>query len=111
MKIERLAMYVCAQLLNARQQQISGSSSHTRHLSQGFDREDRVAELGDEADAAAIEADKHTLGNEEGADGCTVILKGGNNFVVIVDVNWSIFVGAGVAKLGEAEDTSGDEQG
>ena len=68
---------------------ISGSSSD-RRLSHGLDAENCHAHLSNYANATAIEAEEDTLGDEERADGCSMILKGGNNLTIIVDVNGGI---------------------
>ena len=87
---------------------ISGSSSD-RRLSHGLDAENCEAHLRDGADAAAIEADEDALGNEECADGCSMILEGGSDLTIISNVDWSITISAFVTELGESVDSSDDD--
>ena len=89
--------------------QISGCPSSDRSLSHGLDRENCVANLGDYTDTAAIEADEHTLGNEECADGCSMILEGANNLTIIVYVNGCGSISTLVTKFGEAVDGRDDD--
>ena len=87
---------------------ISGCSSD-RSFSHGLDAENCEAQLRDDADAAAIEADEHTLGNEECADGCSMILESGHNLTIIFDVDGCISISTWVAKFRESVDGRDDD--
>ena len=85
-------------------------NSSDRRLSHGLHHEKGNAHLGNCRDTAAKEADEHTLGNKECANGCSMILKG-DYFATIFLVDGSILISTWVTELRESVDSRDDDAG